>query len=96
MTHLIDYMNYYIDELARRETTYYRIIMDRKINFPDYYFMVGHDPLIEIAHYSWDKHPNKGWGTKTGPDRIIGGVELWKLWKNNKIKTFEEWLYKEK
>ena len=55
-----------------------RIIFDKKIEFPDYYTMVGHDRLIEVTNTPWNQHPNKGWSK---PDIQHLGIEIHYLWK---------------
>lgn len=88
---LKEYMNYFIDMTAFRERTYYRLILDKKIDFPKSLYFIKWDDLIELSDYEWNKHPNKGWGTKSPPDKIIYGLEFWKLWKDTKILTFKQW-----
>ncbi len=71
----------WIENYAYSLKTFVRIINDRPVKFPLTYEMIGYKDLIEISHLKWNKHPNKGW---CKPDKIIGNVEIFYLWKQFK------------
>lgn len=82
-------MDYYIDKLAMSELSYYRIIVDKKIPFPRNYICVDFIDNIEISTLKWNE-TNGAWGK---PDKIMGNVELYRLWKKyNRPLNFNEWV----
>lgn len=90
---LKEYMNYFINH-SNNNHEYYRIIVDKEIRFPRNYECIKHDKNIEVSNLRWNQHPREGWGTKVGPQKIIGkDIEIFYLNKwNSKILTFEEFL----
>jgi len=73
----------WIDDYAFSLKSYIRIINDKPIEFPLNHQLAGHNSLIEISHLKWNECPNKGWNQ---PDKIIGDVEIFYLWKQFKKK----------
>lgn len=74
----------YLDEWVLKNRSYIRIITDKPILFPKYYEILNNHKFLEVDHLSWDKRP--GWGK---PDKIIGGLEIYYLWKNMKYDCME-------
>jgi len=71
----------WIDDYAFSLKSYVRIINDKPVRFPDYYTMINYRSDMEISHLKWNECPNKGWSK---PDKIIGDVEIFYLWKQFK------------
>jgi hypothetical protein len=96
------YMDYFINQLALREWTIYRVIIDGEIEKIGGLFTgtppkrFANDNDLEFTMHRWYQHPMKGWGTKTDNRMSMIGkdIEVWKLLKHEPIKTFEEWRLK--
>lgn len=77
----MDKFETYWEDIQLKYSSYWRIITDRKIQFPRNHHLLNCRTDVEISDMPWNKHPNKGWGK---PDKIIGDVEIFYLWKNLK------------
>lgn len=88
---LRDYMDYFVNQSVFKKQEYWRIITDKEIGLPAKYKLIGWHNLLELSSERWNDHPRGGWGTK-GPDKIIGDVEIWRLWKEFETLSFNEWI----
>ena len=82
----LEYMHYFIEVLACRTKTHYRVLDNNK---PKIKFPVNHQ-LGDRNYIDWEMEGDNGWGKA---DVLISkDLELRYLWKNEKMLTFEQWL----
>lgn len=82
-------MDYYIERICSNSKSYYRVITDIKIPFPQNYIYLNFDNFVELSNVRWNKSHNNAWGK---PDKVFIDVEIYNLWANMPILTFDEFL----